>query len=92
MHKEAVKLNVRVSLATVYNTLYQFTLAGLLRVVSVDAQRCYFDTNTSGHHHFFFEKTTHLKDIKSEDLVLASIPKIPNGAVVKRIDIIIRLN
>jgi Fur family iron response transcriptional regulator len=92
LHKEAVKLNVRVSLATVYNTLNQFTLAGLLREISVDAHRCYFDTNTSDHHHFFFEKTNHLEDIKTEDLVLASIPKIPDGAVVKRIDIVIRLN
>jgi Fur family iron response transcriptional regulator len=91
LHQEALSLNVRVSLATVYNTLNQFTLAGLLREIGVDSQCCYFDTNTSDHHHFFFEKTKHLEDIKSEDMVLTSIPKPPDGTAVKRADIVIRL-
>ena len=52
---EATEKNVKVSLATVYNTLHQFTNAGLLREIIVDASRCYFDTNVSEHHHFFFE-------------------------------------
>ena len=46
---------VPVSLATVYNTLHQFTGAGLLREVAVDGSKTYFDTNTSDHHHFFVE-------------------------------------
>jgi len=91
LHQEALSLNIRVSLATVYNTLNQFTVAGLLREIGVDTQRCYFDTNTSDHHHFFFEKTNCLEDIKSEEMVLASIPKIPDGTAIKRIDIVIRL-
>ena len=49
---------MRVSLATVYNTLHQFTRAGLLRQVTVDANRAYFDTNTSDHQHFLFECKT----------------------------------
>ena len=91
LHQEALSFNIRVSLATVYNTLKQFTLVGLLREIGIDSQCCYFDTNTSDHHHFFFEKTNHLVDIKSEDLVLTSIPKIPDGTVIKQVDIVIRL-
>ena len=91
LHQEALSLNIRVSLATVYNTLNQFTVAGLLREISVDNQRCYFDTNTSNHHHFFFEETNRLEDIKSEDMILTSIPQPPDGAVVKRVDIVVRL-
>ena len=91
LHQEALGLNISVSLATVYNTLNQFTAAGILREIGVDSQHCYFDTNTSDHHHFFFEKTKHLEDIKSEDIVLTSIPKPPDGTVVKRVDIVIRL-
>jgi Fur family iron response transcriptional regulator len=91
LHQEALRSAVSVSLATVYNTLNQFTEAGLLREIGVDSHRCYFDTNTSDHHHFFFEKTNHLEDIKLEDMVLASIPKIPDGTLVKRVDIVIRL-
>jgi Fur family iron response transcriptional regulator len=43
LHAEATKAGVKVSLATVYNTLHQFTDAGLLQQVVVDASRCYFD-------------------------------------------------
>ena len=56
LHSEAQSLNIRVSLATVYNTLHQFTDAKLLREVVVDPGRSYFDTNTADHHHFFHEK------------------------------------
>ena len=54
------KLSQKISLATVYNTLSQFKKVELLCEISVDSQRCYFNTNTSDHHHFFFEKTNHL--------------------------------
>ena len=66
LHEEAEKANVRVSLATVYNTLHQFTEAGLLREVSVDAARTYFDTNISDHHHFFVEDENRLIDVKGD--------------------------
>src|SRR3989344_5255926 len=57
LHAEAQTAAIRVSLATVYNTLHQFTAAGLLREIVVDSQRSYFDTNMTDHHHFYFEKT-----------------------------------
>ena len=38
---------------TVYNTLNQFTDAGLLRRVTVHNEHSVFDTNTSHHHHFY---------------------------------------
>src|SRR5215467_10723998 len=53
LFEEASKARVPVSLATVYNTLNQFTDVGLLRQVAVDGSKTYFDTNTSDHHHFF---------------------------------------
>ncbi len=55
LHEEAAGLDLKISLATVYNTLHQFTHAGLLRQVIVDAARAYFDTNTGDHQHFFLE-------------------------------------
>ena len=55
LYEEASGLGLRISLATVYNTLHQFTHAGLLRQVIVDAARGYFDTNTGDHQHFFLE-------------------------------------
>src|SRR5215475_13568404 len=55
LYEEATKAKVPVSLATVYNTLHQFTDVGLLRQVAVDGSKTYFDTNVSQHHHFFVE-------------------------------------
>ncbi len=66
LHGEALDAAIRVSLATVYNTLHQFTAAGLLLEIVVDSQRSYFDTNISDHHHFFFESSGRLDDIPGE--------------------------
>jgi Fur family transcriptional regulator, iron response regulator len=80
-----------VSLATVYNTLHQFIEAGLLREVVVNSGRCYFDTNVSDHHHFFFEDTGRLLDIPGEHVAVSGLPKPPAGAAIRRIDVIIRV-
>jgi Fur family iron response transcriptional regulator len=48
---EVTKAHVPVSLATVYNTLHQFTDAGLLRQLAFDSAKAYFDTNSTEHHH-----------------------------------------
>ncbi|EIM72482.1 ferric uptake regulator family protein [Nitratireductor aquibiodomus RA22] len=65
LHEEAQNAGFSVSLATVYNTLHQFTDAGMLRIVQVEGARTYFDTNVSDHHHFFFEEDEKVFDIPS---------------------------
>ena len=92
LHNEALKARVSVSLATVYNTLHQFTQAGLLREIAVEAGRSYFDTNTSDHHHFYFENDGHLEDVKSDDVVVSSLPTPPRGAKISRVDVVIRVS
>src|ERR1700680_4045192 len=62
LHEEAAGAGVPVSLATVYNTMHQFTAAGLLRQVTVDGSRTYFDTNIGEHHHFYCEDDGTLLD------------------------------
>lgn len=57
LYIEAAAAAMPVSLATVYNTLHQFTEAGLLREVVVEPGRSYFDTNIADHHHFFCSRT-----------------------------------
>ena len=91
LHGEAMAANIRVSLATVYNTLHQFTEAALLREVVVDSQRTYFDTNTTEHHHFFDESTGQLQDIAGSDIVLQGLPTAPAGAEIARVDVVIRV-
>lgn len=91
LHAEATKANIRVSLATIYNTLNQFTHVGLLREVVVDPGRSYFDTNTDDHHHFFHEDTAQLQDIPSDAISVAAVPEPPVGTSVERVDIIVRV-
>lgn len=91
LHEEAVEAHVPVSLATVYNTLNQFTGAGLLREVAVDGARALFDTNTSNHYHFYIEADGSLVDIESDELKVTGIPNVPEGTDISRIDVIVRL-
>jgi Fur family iron response transcriptional regulator len=91
LNDEALAANIRVSLATVYNTLHQFTAAGLLREIVVDATRSYFDTNIQDHHHFFFEKSGRLEDIPGHQVVVSDMPAAPEGTRVARVDVIVRL-
>ncbi|MDP7604642.1 MAG: Fur family transcriptional regulator [Alphaproteobacteria bacterium] len=91
LHSEALASNVRVSLATVYNTLHQFTKAGLLREVVVDSGRSYFDTNTTPHHHFFFEKSGRLEDIPGLSYTVNDLPPPPPGTLIDSVDVVVRL-
>ena len=91
LHKEALSHRVRVSLATIYNTLHQFTAAGLLREVVVEATRSYFDTNTSHHHHFFCEDSQLLVDIPSEAMTIGALPPPPKGTAISSVDIVVRV-
>lgn len=91
LYEEATKAKVPVSLATVYNTLNQLTDAGLLRQVSVDGTKTYFDTNVSSHHHFYIEGSHELVDIPDHSLSLSTVPEVPEGYEISRIDMVVRL-
>ncbi|WP_371811442.1 iron response transcriptional regulator IrrA [Stappia sp. 28M-7] len=91
LHEEAEAANVPVSLATVYNTLHQFTQAGLLREVAVEGTKTYFDTNTDDHHHFFIEGDNKVVDIPGSGVSMARLPEAPEGMEIVRVDVVIRL-
>jgi Fur family iron response transcriptional regulator len=80
-----------VSLATVYNTLNQFTAAGLLKEVAVDSGRSLFDTNTAPHHHFFYPETGTLHDFPADSVVVTGLPRPPHGRQVAAVEIVVRL-
>jgi len=81
----------RVSLATVYNTLRAFCEAGLIQEVVVDGAKSYFDTRMDNHPHFFWEETGELIDAPSDELEIARLPRLPEGAGLARVDVVIRL-
>jgi Fur family iron response transcriptional regulator len=91
LHDEATVADVPVSLATVYNTLHQFTRAGLLREVVLDGSKTYFDTNVSDHHHFFLEDDNSMFDVPEDALGLDRLPTPPPGMEISRVDVVIRL-
>ena len=91
LHGEAMEADVRVSLATVYNSLHQFTKAGLLREVVVEPGRSYFDTNVDNHHHFYFESSGQLQDIPSDQLHVRELPVPPEGTRIARVDVVVRV-
>lgn len=91
LFEEAGTARVPVSLATVYNTLHQFTEAGLLREIAVDGAKTYFDTNLETHHHFLEHGGDTLVDIPAGEIELGRLPEPPPGMVIDRIDVVVRL-
>ncbi|WP_157017605.1 iron response transcriptional regulator IrrA [Mesorhizobium xinjiangense] len=91
LHEEALAAGFPVSLATVYNTLHQFTEAGMLRIVAVEGAKTYFDTNTSDHHHFYIESDNTLLDIAGGPVTVTNLPEPPEGMEIANIDIVVRL-
>lgn len=88
---EARAADIAVSLATVYNALNQFTAAGLLREVTVEPGRSYFDTNVSEHHHFLIESSGTLVDVAAGALRIDGMPELPPGTALHRVDVVIRV-
>lgn len=91
LHEEAATVGIDVSLATVYNTLHQFTEARMIRVLAVEGSRTYFDTNVSDHHHFFIEGRNEVLDIPTSNIVISNLPQPPEGMEVAHVDVVIRL-
>jgi len=91
LYEEANRARIAVSLATVYNTLHQFTDAGLLREVTVNGSKTYFDTNVTDHHHFFIENEHNLVDIPDTKSIVGELPQVPEGYEISRVDVVVRL-
>jgi Fur family iron response transcriptional regulator len=91
LHAEVAARGGRVSLATVYNALNQFTAAGLLREVVVGPGRLYFDTNTGDHHHFYIENDGSLLDIPADRVAITRLPSAPDGMRLERVDVVVRV-
>lgn len=91
LYAEARAAGLKVSQATIYNTLNQFSAAGLLREVQVDQARSYFDTNLDDHHHFYVEEEGQLIDIPQEAIALERLPDSPKGFSIAGVDVVIRL-
>lgn len=91
LFEEAKQSGFSLSLATVYNTLNQFSDAGLLRTISIDSTRVYFDTNTGDHHHFYLEDSEELIDMPEGYIRVENLPATPPGTQISQVDVIVRV-
>ena len=76
---------------TVYNTLNQFTEAGLLRRITIHNDYSLFDTNVEHHHHFFDDEADQLFDIAADHVVLDALPEAPEGHEIESVDVVIHI-
>jgi Fur family transcriptional regulator, iron response regulator len=88
---EAAAAGANISRATVYNTLNQFTGAGLLRQIGVDGSKSYFDTNPTAHHHFFVDQEDRLLDVPEPGVLIDTLPQPLPGYEVAGVDVIVHL-
>jgi len=91
IYTEAVAANMSISRATVYNTLNQFTEAGLLRQIGVDGSKSFFDTNPGTHHHFFVDQEDRLLDVPAPGVEIEQLPEPLPGYEYVGVDVIVHL-
>ena len=85
------KLNEKISLATVYNTVHAFKKKGYLKEISINSDKSYFDTNITNHHHFFDEDTNQLIDCNNEDIETINIKKNITGKKINSVEVLIKV-
>lgn len=91
LHRDVIESGMRLSLATVYNTLSQFADAGLVRKVAVNGGRSYFDTYAGDHQHFYVEAEDRIFDVPEDSIAFGNLPPPPHGYEIAGVDVVIRL-
>ena len=91
LFQEARSAGIPVSLATIYNTLHQFTAAGLMTEVVAGSGQSYFDTNPTSHYHYFDKNTGEIIDVPEDPIQFTLLPEPPPGKVIDRIDVVVRI-
>ena len=85
------RLNEKISLATIYNTVHAFRQKGYLKEISINSDKSYFDTNTSLHHHFFDEETNELIDCNQNDVGAINLKRNIPGKKIKSVEVLIKI-
>ena len=80
----------KISMATIYNTLKQFTSLGLIREIVVDQNKSLYCNNNQSHYHLYIEDEGKVIDIPTKNIDL-DIPSIPACLKLHDIDVIVRI-
>jgi len=81
----------RVSKATVYNTLKLFSEQGIVKELSVDSSRKFYDSTTDPHHHFFHVDSGKLSDIPASQVSISSLPPLPKGTEQESVEVLVKV-
>ncbi len=87
----SAKLNEKISLATIYNTVHAFKNKGYLKEISINSDKSYFDTNITNHHHFFDEDTNQLIDCNKGDIETINIKNNITGKKINSVEVLIKV-
>jgi len=85
------KIDNKISLATIYNTVNAFEKKGYLKQISINSNQTYFDTNVTDHHHFYDLKNEKLIDLENSDVGHINIKRKINGKKIKSIEVLVKL-
>ena len=85
------KIDNKISLATIYNTVHAFEKKGYLKQIPVNSNQTYFDTNISDHHHFYNLKDGKLIDLEDSDVGPINIKRKIDGKKIKSIEVLVKL-
>ena len=91
MHEQYYRPQLKISLATVYNTVHAFQKKGYLKEISINSDKSYFDTNTSVHHHFYDEDTHQLIDCDENDIDPVNIKKNITGKKINSVEVLVKV-
>jgi len=90
LYTEVQKEDRKISLATIYNTLKQFTNIGLLKELVIDQNKSIYCSNHDSHYHLYIEDEDKIIDIPQKNIDL-NIPELPACLKFHNIDIIVRI-
>ena len=85
------KKNLQISLATIYNTLKEFSNLGLIKEIIIDPNRIWYDTCVKNHYHFYNSATNKLIDIPEAQIKVSKLPSIPKGHKIEQMNVVIHL-
>ena len=85
------KIDNKISLATIYNTVHAFEKKGYLKQIHINSNQTYFDTNITDHHHFYNLKDGKLIDLENSDVGPINIKRKIDGKKIKSIEVLVKL-
>ena len=85
------RIDDKISLATIYNTVHAFEKKGYLKQIPINSNQTYFDTNVTDHHHFYDIKDEKLIDLENSDVGPINIKRKINGKKIKSVEVLVKL-